>query len=249
MRVALVTGGQPRFTPDSVTLLNQIKGIESADLYTCFWPTDWATDSSTAKSKIEKILPPNFSVARSEIVDLPPYTLPPSRQPLDDPEPENIHWWFKRNWAQISSLSMAFDYIDKPYDAVIRFRLDTRLDRDIDVSSYDLVKNSIIFPGGPNCGNPKMPLNDQFAIGTYEGMKRYFSLAKNFTDLVPKADPDWDISPHGSWRGEWILAYYMTSIGQPLVYGDFHVRMNASGRSRFTDKHYHHSIAQDPTEQ
>lgn len=248
MKVALVTGGQPRFTPDSVRLLNQIKGVESADLYTCFWDTDWAHDSQTAKSKIERILPPNFKVARSEIVDLPSYTLPTSTVPLDPPEPENVHWWYKRNWAQISSLTMAFELIDKEYDAVIRFRLDTHLDRDIYLDRYDLVNNSIIFPAGPNCGNPEIPMNDQFAIGTYEGMKRYFSLSKRFNEIIPLADPNWDTSPHGRWRGEWILAFYMLHIGQPLVYGDFNVIMNGSGRSRYTDKHYHHRIAPDPTE-
>lgn len=246
MKVALVTAGQPRFTPDSVVILNQLKGIDHADLYTCFWPTNWATDSNTAKAKIEKILPTNFFIKKSEIIDLPPYELPPTKIPLDPPEPENIHWWFKRNWAQISSLLIAFNYIEEHYDAIIRFRLDVRLDRNIDIKNYDLTKNSIIFPAGPNNGRP--PLNDQFAIGTYEGMKKYFSLAKYFRDLVPKADPNWFASPHGSWRGEWILSYYLTSIGQPLVYGDFYTQMNVNGRSRFTDKHYHHRIAIDPTE-
>lgn len=248
MKIALVTAGQPRFTPDSVILLNQIKGVEKADLYTCFWPTDWAMDRDTARQKIEKILPTNFNVAASEIIELPEYTLPKTSKPLAAPEPENIHWWYKRNYAQLISLSLAFDLIKQNYDAIIRFRLDTVLDRTIYVDRYDLVNNSILFPAGPHCGNPEIPMNDQFAIGTYEGMKKYFALGKRFNEMIPLADPNWETSPHGKWRGEWLLGFYMLHIGQPLAYGDFHVIMNASGRSKFTDKHYHHPIAKDPTE-
>jgi hypothetical protein len=248
MKVALITGGQPRFTPDSVILLNQLKGIESADLYTCFWPTDWAQESETAKSKIKKILPANFNVVKADIVDLPQYELPPHTVELAEPEPENVHWWYKRGWAQSSSLSLAFDSIDQQYDAVIRFRLDTRLDRDIDLTQFDLINNNLIFPAGPNCGNPLIPMNDQFAIGTYDGMKTYCNLAKRYNEMVVMADPNWQNEPHGKWRGEWLLGAYMVHIGQPLVYGNFNVIMNGSGRSRFTDKHFHHPVAADPTE-
>ena len=56
MKIALVTGGQPRFTLDFVTLMNQLTGFDSADIYMTLWTTDWATNEIEARQKIEKIL-------------------------------------------------------------------------------------------------------------------------------------------------------------------------------------------------
>ena len=44
MRIALITGGQPRFTPDFIKLMTLLKGFDTADIYMNLWSSDWATD-------------------------------------------------------------------------------------------------------------------------------------------------------------------------------------------------------------
>jgi hypothetical protein len=94
MRIALVTGGQPRFTPDFVRLMTLLKGFDTADIYMNLWASDWANDEEQARHKIEKILLPNYQLAKVSIVSQPPYELPPHRDPVADPAPENVHWWY-----------------------------------------------------------------------------------------------------------------------------------------------------------
>jgi len=71
MKIALITGGQPRFTPDFITLMNQLKGFELADIYMTLWTSDWATDENIARSKVEKILPTNYRLSKIQIVEEP----------------------------------------------------------------------------------------------------------------------------------------------------------------------------------
>jgi len=249
MRIALITGGQPRFTPDFTDLMNQLTGFDSADIYMTLWKSEWASTESQARSKIEKILLPRYNLAKVEVVDLPNYQFPPHQNPIADPEPENTHWWYKRVMGQIISLSMVYDLIDQQYDAVVRFRLDASLDRNIDLGAYDLTKDSIIFPNGPVTGFPGYECNDMFAIATQEGMKLYCSLGKNYLNMIPLADPNWETSHHGPWRGEWLLGTWLkyNNHPSPLTRGEFNMRLNTYGRSKYTDKHYHHRIALDPT--
>jgi hypothetical protein len=80
-------------------------------------------------------------------------------------------------------------------------------------------------------------------------MDIYFNLGHQIPQWVPICDPQWHSSPEGTWRGEFLSAVYMRSNGLNRVRGDFCHNINTFGRSRYTDKHYHHGIAQDPTQQ
>lgn len=256
MKIALVTGGQPRFTPDFTVLLNQLKGFDSADIYMTLWKTDWAQDSIQARAKIEKILPPQYKLAKVEIVNEPFHELPPCPIQLDPPRPENIQWWYQRIVSQITSLAMAFDLIDQQYDAVVRCRIDGMLDRDIDISSLGLLNNEIIFPTYPGSGEGPYP-TDQFAIGPQNLMELYFKVGKEFKELIPQADPTWYqfriypgyTEPHrGLWGPESLLNLCFKKYNVKYSYREFGHKFNTFGRSRFTDKHYHHPIVKDPTE-
>jgi hypothetical protein len=246
MKIALITGGQPRFTPDFITLLSQIQGMESADIYMNLWNSDWAKDEEEGRHKVEKILPPNYKLAKLKLVDQPPYEMPAHNVPLAAPEPENIQWWYKRKIGQIQSLSMAFDLIDQEYDAVIRVRLDGCLDKPIDVRQFDLVNNDMIMPE-PRVGRKDFPICDQFFIGTHTGVKFFCDLAKDFNKYVVLSDPNWANNPHGSWSLEDIIGTYYLHNNKRVDPGNFRSYINTQGRSRYTDKHYHHGITPDPT--
>jgi hypothetical protein len=90
MKVALLTGGQPRFTPDFINVLNQLQGFDSADIYMCLWKSDWAYTDDQARVKIEKVLPSRYNLAKIKIVEQPQYTLPPHTLDLPIEEPENV---------------------------------------------------------------------------------------------------------------------------------------------------------------
>jgi hypothetical protein len=256
MRVALITGGQPRFTPDFITLMDQLKGFESADIYMTLWSSDWARDNDTARAKIEKILPHNYKLAKIQIVDEPVHELPPHPEPLDPPTPENIRWWYDRIASQITSLTMAFDLIDQEYDAVIRFRLDGRLTGDLDLNTLDLENHKLIFPSTPRAGPNNSQVTDQFVVGTQQGLEFYCGTGRELTEIIPLADPRWyQIGGHidypnyrGPWGPEQLLDLRMKRQGIEPFCGDYHHTFNTQGRSRFTDKHYHHPVVQDPTE-
>ena len=254
MRIALVTGGQPRFTPDFIEIMNQLQGFDSADIYMVLWPTDWATTEEQARSKIEKILLPKYKLAKVSIVDEPEHEFPPHNIQLSPPREQHVAWWYKRLYVQSLALSWAFDLIDQQYDVVVRFRLDQALNTNLDISKIDLTTNSLLLPNNHKAGFPEFPLNDQFAVGTQEGIKFYCDFGKKIKELVPAADPLWAKSDeldaaNWKWGKEHLLGFYMKKYNVPIVSGDFGVAsLNRYGRSRFTDKHYHHGIAPDPTE-
>ena len=248
MKIALITGGQPRFTPDFVRLMTLLKGFNTADIYMNLWSSDWATTEEQARPKIEKILLPNYRLAKVSIVEQPAYYLPLHNNPVADPAPENVHWWYQRGLGQSSSLSMAYDLIDQPYDVIIRYRLDGCIDRVLDISQLDLINNNLITPYNSTDGLEGYKINDQFAIGTQEGIKFYCGLGKEYRDLVPIANPNWENTPVG-WTIEYLLGTYMKKYNKHFSYGDFQHTINSQGRSRYTDKHYHHTVVSDPTEQ
>ena len=138
MRVAIITAGLPRFTRDFITVLNQLKGFDTADLYVCLWNTDWASSEEQASNKISKILPSNITLKRLSLVDQPKRILPHNRSS------EELQWWYDRRLGQIHCLKMAFDLIDEPYDIVVRVRPDGSLDRDVDISTLDFSNNNYI---------------------------------------------------------------------------------------------------------
>jgi hypothetical protein len=252
MRVALIASGQPRFTPDFIDLMNKLEGFDSADIYMCLWKTDWATTAEEARAKIEKILLPQYRLAKIIVVDEPPYKLPPHTFPLAQPHPENTTWRYKRTAAQVTGLTMAFDLIDQEYDIIIKFRVDGSLEQPLDITTVDLETSSLVFADNPGAGFDYCKLSDLFFIGTQTGMKFICSLSKEFKELVVAADPKWGdsdiVNDTWSWSTEHIMGFYIKKYNFLINYGSFRVTLNTYGRSRFTDKHYHHQIAPDPTE-
>ena len=243
MKIALVYGGQPRFTPDFLDLMSQLKGFEFADIYMCLWQTEWANNNETAERKISKILTGNYRIGKIKIADEPNYKLPPHTSELS----EDIHFWGKRGYAQTNGLNMAFNLIDDEYDAIIRFRADGRLDRTINLNDFNLDDDSLITPNGPISGHNGYMINDQFAIGNQESMKFYCSLSKEYEELIIESQPSWETTPVG-WTLDYLYGTYYKKYNKKFSYGDFQYIINNYGRSKYTDKHYHHRIAPDPTE-
>ena len=252
MRVALIAGGLPRFAPDFIDLMNKLEGFDSADIYMCLWKTDWASTAEEARVKIEKILLPKYRLAKIIVVDEPPYELPPHVYPLAPPHPENTSWWYKRIQAQFTGLALAFDLIDQEYDTVIKFRVDGSLKQSLNVNTLDLKNNSLLFPNNAGTGFEWAKLSDLFIVGTQEGMKFYCNISKEFKQLVPQADPTWGdsniVDGSWTWGTEHVIAYYMRKYNVPVAYGNFSITLNMFGRTKYTDRHYHHQIVQDPTE-
>jgi len=253
MKIALITGGQPRFTHDFIDLMNQLRGFSSADIYMTLWKSDWASTELEARDKIEKILLPGYSLAKVQIVNEPTHEFPPHSITLSPPREQNVAWWYRRLYVQSLVLSWACNLIDQRYDAVVRFRLDGCLDRLLDIRSIEFNHTPLLLPNNGKSGFPGLELCDQFAIGTQDAIKFYCDFGQHVKELVPEADPFWAKSDdldaaNWTWGREYLLGFYMKKHGMPIVSGDFGVApLNRYGRSRFTDKHYHHSIAPDPT--
>jgi hypothetical protein len=247
MRVALIAGGQPRFTQEFLVLLSQLQGFDQADLYFSFWNIGWTNDVYEGARRIQTILPEKYRLAKLQIIDQPHYDLPPHS--LNHP-PEyypNVHWAYKRRLGMWQSTQMAFNLIDQQYDAIIKVRPDGMLEKNLHVDQLDLVNNELVFPLGPVHGISGHEVCDQFVVGTYDGIKFYSEMADNFGKYVPEVSPQWEEDIH-SWASEHILGYHLAVNGKKQTRGDFyHILAGTSpavtkGRSQYTDNHYHHPV-------
>ena len=253
MKVALLTSGQPRFTECFTRLQHQLKGFDVADIYMCLWATDWARDNRTARTKVEKILQPNYRLANIDIVEEPWFDIPEPTLYHPPPVVDNVRWNYHRRMAMWDGLYRVFKMLPNDYDVYVRFRLDGYLDQNVNLADLDL-KNDLIFPSWPRHGIDNYKLNDQFCIATYAGIKTYCGLGPKFIEYMKKADPNWEKHSHGTWASEHILGTYLKDIGQPLVIGNFKSHLAGAmgsgvhGRSKYTDKHFHLPYLQDPTE-
>ena len=242
----MISGGHPRFTVDFLHLMEQLEGFDSADLYLNFWTSSWVTSEQEGRSRIEKILKPRYKLAKLQIIDPPGYELPPHVLQHPPAQPENIRWWYERRIGMWRSLALAHTLIEGEYDAVVRFRPDGMLTSNLDLSSLDLERDQLVIPKN-GCGYPNWPINDQFAIGTYNSTKIYQGIVDNFNSIVTEAEPGWEHNGH-SWSGEHIMGFYLNKIKQRYVLGNFDHVLTSKGRSKFTDKHFHLPVTQDITE-
>lgn len=245
MRVALISGGHPRFTGDFIALMHQLTGFESADLYLNFWNSDWASTEAEGSARIESVLLPNYRLAKLKITEQPAWELPPHTLPHPPATPENIRWWYQRRIGMWQSLYMAFDLIDQDYDLVIRFRPDGMINTVLDLRSLN-VQDDIVIPKN-GCGWNHWPVNDQFAVGTYNSMRLYTDIGRQYNQLVVESDPQWEHNGHGNWSGEHILGHYLNKNNIKYRLENFDHVLTTRGRSKFTDKHYHLPVTQDPT--
>lgn len=248
MRAAIILSGQPRFTPDLTDLFDQLQGFDQGDLYILLWKTSWAEDEDTARAKFEKILPNHWKIAELRVVDEPNYILPPDAPNLGEPHPENVAWWYQRSYLQCIGMYMAASLVPQgQYDILFRIRGDCSLTNVVDFSKIDF-SDKIIMPNNA-LGWPDHPFNDQFFAGSYSSMMTLFNCMNELPRYIPLSDPNWASEPHGRWRGEWLIGTFLRLTGLETIRGPFSVRMNTYGRSAFTDKHFHHGIAPDPTSQ
>jgi hypothetical protein len=246
MRAAVILSGQPRFTPDLTDLFNQLQGIVQIDLFMVLWKSPWAEDEATARTKFEKILPSHWSIAELKLIDEPDCILPDNAPDLGEPKSENVAWWYQRQYSQCIGMWLTASLIPKDqYDILIRVRGDCSLDSAVNFQEIDF-GNKIIMPNNA-LGWPDHPFNDQFFAGSYSSMMTLFTCMSDLPRYIPISDPNWANAPHGKWRGEWLIGTFLRLTGLETMRGPFNVRMNTYGRSAFTDKHFHHGIAQDPT--
>lgn len=239
MRVAVITAGQPRFTREFIRVLNQLKGFDTADLYINLWESSWVDTVEQGRAKIIKILPSHITLKKLQIAQQPQRALP------NNISNDKAKWWYDRRIGQIHCLKMACDLITEDYDVVIRVRLDGSLDSDLDISSLDLVSNQVLFCDRMVGANQTEP-NDQFFVGTLDGIRFLCNLYLDFDKYMIECCPDWVNDEH-SWSLEHIIRKYFESNGKKICRGSFNHDINRGGRSQFTDKHFHHSIVEDPT--
>jgi hypothetical protein len=71
------------------------------------------------------------------------------------------------------NLFVGFCLVPKDYDVYVKSRCDIELSGKVDFSKYDIKANNVYIPyGNDHCGG----INDQFAFGNYEVMKKYYSI-------------------------------------------------------------------------
>lgn len=247
MKVALFTGGLPRFTVDFLNLMDQLKGFDSADIFISLWKTDWANTNELARNKIEKILKPKYNLARIEVVDTPQINFPSNKLNYVTNEFGGVNWYYYRRVAQLQSLRLAYNLINEEYDYIIRFRVDGQLNKELNLNNIDLKTNNLIIPKN-GCGYPQWLINDQFSIGTYSSISFYKTIAEDFDKLMYESDPTWELNPHGNWSCEHLIGYYLNKNNVKYVLGNFDHMLCTQGRSKYTDKHYHLPITKDITE-
>lgn len=249
MNIAMIASGQPRFTKEILKLFEQLKGFNQAHLYLTFWSSDWSRDANDAAGKIEKILPSNYEIAKLQILDQPPYELPPHKKHHPSEQYPNVRWAYKRRIGMWLSTKLSFSLITDHYDIVLKFRPDGMLTNDLNIDQLDFSTNDLLFPNFPKHGAPGKEICDQFVIGTYQGLEFYSSMSDHFREYVPEVYPQWEDNIH-EWASEHILSHHLEINNRVQVTGNYgHILAGTagsltSGRNPFTDNHYHHPIIQ-----
>ena len=245
MKIALVAAGQPRFTEAFPIFMNQLKGVDQADLYFHFFENDWCMDPVEARRRIEPVLSPPYNLKKIEIKPRGPWQLPPHTKEHTSHEKQSVNWYYYRATCQWYSLWLSSQLIEEQYDAVIRFRLDCRLDRDIDVSKLDLSRGPIM-PHNNQCGTEGRKVCDQFAIGTQEDMKFYFDFWAHYDEYIPEVCSYWEDMIH-HWSPEHLLGWHYHKNNRQIHQGDFNILLKPEGRSAYDDHNWHIQPGQDPT--
>lgn len=79
-----------------------------------------------------------------------------------------------------------FCLVPKGYDVYIKSRCDIQLSGAINFNEFEINDTHIYIPSGNDHWNGK---NDQFAFGSYEVMKKYFSVYINHRDIFDTGEP------------------------------------------------------------
>lgn len=243
MKVALVYGGQARFTPAFPICLQQIKGADQIDLYLYLWASDWAQTAQQARAKLGLLLPPNVNLKKLVVEpdpELPP--LPPHELEHTVEEHATILWWWRRRYGMWTSIKRAVELIDEDYDVVVKFRGDGRLDRDIDINTID-ISQGLVVPENSRCGVIEgQRVSDQFGIGTLADVRFFASLIDYMYEYITEY-PNWETDGH-CWASEIMLGKHYFNNNRQQINGDFQYMLKSEGRSHFDDKHLHHPVTQ-----
>lgn len=203
MKVALITGGQPRFTKYWMENFKRIQGATKIDIYLSLWDNYIIEDSQLNFSdfgddlhfniqycifeKIQSVLPPNVNLRRIEFIEEPSFDSIITEELIQNcigydelNTEEQVMSSLKRIFSQRYSIYRAYQMLNDTYDCVIRFRLDGYPDRKISLDDCDLEK-TIVIPSNMRYGSAAalmepakvIPFNDQFAIGSIKNMSVY----------------------------------------------------------------------------
>lgn len=236
MKVALMCGGQPRFTQSFLILMQQLKGFDVADMYMCLWATPAAATSEVARQHIEPLLLPNYRLKQVKVMEQHPWTLPPHKLHHDFNAVESSAWWYKRRHGMWSSTKEVFDMIPDEYDMIIKFRPEGRLNREVDVRTIDL-SNDMVFPSNHRNGFDAMKICDQFLFANRKGMAFYADMINHFNDYIMEIYPNWEDNPH-YWASEHLLGHHMLKNNKTQTVGDYEHFLRVDGVSPFDDKHW-----------
>jgi hypothetical protein len=237
MKVALILGGQPRFTDAFQILMQQLHGFDQADMFMCLWDSDWAHNPQTARAKIEPILQPKYNLRNLIVLPQPEYHLPQCKKEHVGEEKGGVRWYYKRRYGMWLSSYLAYHLIDQEYDMVIKCRGDGRLEQPMDLSAIDLTPG-LIFPSWPRNGWPDGKICDQFVIGTHKGLEFYVDMVNHFNRYIPEVCSFWEDDPH-EWASEHILNWHLKQNNWTQYVGDYKHYLKNEGRSMFDDKDSH----------
>lgn len=197
MRVAMITGGQPRFTKYLIENYKRIVGATEIDLYFYLWDDYELTDSQlnfsdvegTLEEKIKSVLPNNVHLKKLTMAKEPKFQESITTEFASkfigvnymDNE-EKVTKSLLRTFCQRYSLFKSFEQVDKDYDCVIRYRVDCYPDRKIYLNNLDL--NSVVTPSNMTHDylSTTPSFNDKFAIGNMKNMRIYFDA---YNQLIP----------------------------------------------------------------
>lgn len=201
MKVALITGGQPRFTKYWIENYKRLVGASQIDLYFYLWKDFELTDSQlnfsdiegTIEQKIESVLIKNVNLRQIVWTDNPAfeniinerliYSLINVNH-LDTYNKVETH--LKKLLSQRYSILQCFNLLKENYDAIIRYRLDCYPDRKINLNE-NVIENTIVIPSNNIHGGIayKSPgFNDKYAIGNMKIMKIYCEMFNYFEQLI-----------------------------------------------------------------
>jgi hypothetical protein len=90
--------------------------------------------------------------------------------------PENTVY---QSFGQWHNNFVGFCIVPRGFDVYCRIRPDIRFNGRVDFAKYDLSGDTIYIPDGNDYGG----VNDQFAFGNYEVMKKYYSVYLNCHEL------------------------------------------------------------------
>jgi hypothetical protein len=198
MKIAMITGGQPRFNSLWNTNFTSLIGEHEIDLYMNLWKEyhrsevfdkgGQKVDENNVVDLINKNIPDNCTLKRFSHINPPKY---------EDIIPEDINLlrrasaavpcgkeYVERFYMQHYALYTSHQMIEGDYDCIIRYRLDGHTEYKINLQNLDLNEGIFTPDSMKYSEHPSIwpEINDQYAIGNMKNMKIYLSLFEHLTE-------------------------------------------------------------------